>query len=130
MNKLYRSRSDKMFLGICGGLARYWKIDTTAIRLTLVFLWVLTGFLPLFFAYLIAGMVIPLEPSGLPDAPHRRLFRSKADRKIAGICGGLAQVFQIDSTVIRLSAVFLCFLTGVFPLLIAYLIAWTLIPLK
>ncbi len=128
MDKLYRSRSDRMFLGICGGLARYWRIDTTAVRLILVFLWVLTAFLPLLFAYLITAMIIPLEPRGTQNSPHRRLFRSRSDRKIAGICGGLAQLFQIDSTVIRLSVVFLCFLTGVFPILIAYFIAWALIP--
>src|SRR5579872_91375 len=130
MNKLYRSRSDKMFLGICGGLSRYWKIDTTALRLITVFLWVLTGFLPLLFAYLIAGLIIPLEPRGLPDTLHQRLFRSRTDRKIGGVCGGLAQIFRVDSTVVRLSTVFLCFLTGVFPFVIAYLIAWTLLPLK
>ncbi|MBS0625436.1 MAG: PspC domain-containing protein [Verrucomicrobia bacterium] len=75
-------------------------------------------------------MIIPLEPRGTQDSPHRRFFRSKSDRKIAGICGGIAQLFQIDSTVVRLSAVFLCFVTGILPFLIAYLIAWALIPEK
>ena len=128
MNKLYRSRKDRMFLGICGGLASYWQIDPAAVRLVTVFIWVLTGFIPLLFAYFIAALIIPLSPRGAQDTPHRRLFRSRSDRKIGGVCGGISHLFQIDSTVVRLMAIFLCFITGVFPLLIAYLIAWALIP--
>ncbi len=119
-----------MFLGICGGLAQFGKVDATAIRLIVVFLWVLTGFLPLLFTYLIAALFIPLEPGGIPTTPKRRLFRSQTDRKIAGVCGGLAQLFQIDSTLVRVIAIFLCALTGVFPFLLAYLLAWILIPLR
>lgn len=58
--KLYRSRTNKKLFGVCGGLAEYFEIDATVIRL----LWVLAvvcagaGIL----AYLIAALVMPVAP--------------------------------------------------------------------
>jgi phage shock protein C len=60
----------------------------------------------------------------------KKLYRSRKDRKIAGICGGLAEYFHIDATIIRLAAVFLCFITGIAPLILVYLISWIIIPEK
>lgn len=59
---------------------------------------------------------------------RKRLYRSRTDKKIAGICGGLAAYFDIDPVIVRLFWVMLCFLGGSgFPL---YLIAWLVIPLE
>ncbi|GAE33076.1 PspC domain-containing protein [Halalkalibacter akibai] len=58
----------------------------------------------------------------------KKLFRSQYDRKIAGICGGLAQYVNIDPTLIRLLAVVLFFATGVFPFVLGYIIAVFVIP--
>lgn len=57
----------------------------------------------------------------------KRLYRSKTDRKIAGVCGGLAEYFNIDPTVVRVIAVLLL-LPGGFPGLIPYLILWVVVP--
>ncbi len=58
----------------------------------------------------------------------KRLYRSRVDRRIAGVCGGLAEYLEIDPTVIRLIAVLILIFTGFVPMLIAYLIAWIVIP--
>lgn len=58
----------------------------------------------------------------------KRLYRSRADRRIAGVCGGLAEYLEMDPTVIRLIAVLILIFTGFVPMLIAYLIAWIIIP--
>ena len=58
--------------------------------------------------------------------PARRLYRSRADRKVAGVCGGLAEYFDIDPAFVRVAAVVLFFANGIG--LIAYLIAWAAIP--
>jgi phage shock protein C len=58
----------------------------------------------------------------------KRLFLSQRDKKIAGICGGVAEYMEVDSTVVRLVAVVLAVVTGFFPLLFGYLIAWLIIP--
>ena len=61
------------------------------------------------------------------DQPYRKLYRSRKDRMIAGVCGGLAQYFGIDSTVFRLIAAMLLLLGGVS--FIVYLILWIVMPL-
>lgn len=59
--KLYRSESNRMIAGVCGGLAEYWDIDPTLIRLlwVLVSLVVGSGIL----LYIIACLIIPDERS-------------------------------------------------------------------
>lgn len=59
-NKLYRSRSNRMIAGVCGGIGEYAGIDPTIIRLLLIVL-VFLGFSGVL-AYIIAWIVIPEEP--------------------------------------------------------------------
>ena len=58
--RLYRSRTDKKICGVCGGLAKYFNIDPTLVRLALVLCVLFAGFGIL--AYIIAALVIPEEP--------------------------------------------------------------------
>jgi len=60
----------------------------------------------------------------------KRIYRSRTERMIAGICGGLGEMHNIDPTLIRLALVFLCIATAVMPLLITYIIGWAIIPEK
>lgn len=128
MRRLYRSRSDSVVGGVCGGFGDYWGIDPVILRLILIFVTVITAFAPMLFLYLIAWVIIPLEPVGYEGRVYSRLYRSKYDRRIAGICGGLAQSFGIDSTVLRLVLVVLCIVTAVVPLALSYLVGWLVIP--
>jgi phage shock protein PspC (stress-responsive transcriptional regulator) len=59
----------------------------------------------------------------------KRLYRSRRDRIIAGICGGMGDVYNIDPTLIRLGLVFLGLATGIVPLLVAYVVGAIIIPL-
>ena len=58
----------------------------------------------------------------------RKLYRSRSDRIIAGVCGGLADYFSIDSTLMRVIYVVLFLITKIVPLIVAYLIMWVLVP--
>ena len=60
----------------------------------------------------------------------KRLYLSRTNKKIAGICGGIGETYDIDPTLIRLMLVFLCVATGIFPILITYLVGWVVIPAK
>jgi phage shock protein C len=60
----------------------------------------------------------------------KRLYRSKKNRVIAGIFGGAGEVYSIDPKLLRLACVFICLVSGVFPLALTYLIAWIVIPLS
>ncbi len=47
---------------------------------------------------------------------------------IAGVCGGLGEMYSVDSTMIRLTFVFIGLITGILPLVVAYIIGWIIIP--
>ena len=59
----------------------------------------------------------------------KRLYRSREDRMLAGICGGIGEVYEIDPTLIRLGVVFIGLATAVLPLLVAYIVGIFIIPL-
>ncbi len=56
----------------------------------------------------------------------KRLYRSRDDRMIAGICGGIAHYFNLDPTVVRLITVVAILFAG--SAVLAYLIAWIVVP--
>ena len=56
----------------------------------------------------------------------KRLCRSLADRKIAGVCGGLAEYFDLDPLLVRILVLVLALTTGAGFLF--YVLAWVLIP--
>ncbi len=68
------------------------------------------------------------QPSAGPASPPKRLMRSTRDSKIAGVCGGLAEYMDADSTIVRLIWVLLTFFTGLVPGLLAYFVAWIIMP--
>lgn len=64
MNKLYRSKSNRILAGVCGGIGEYFNVDPTIVRL----LWLLisiTGGAGVI-AYIIAWIIIPEEPAAIP----------------------------------------------------------------
>jgi len=60
--KLYRSRRNRTFLGILGGLGEYFGVDPVMLRLVFVILLVLTAIAPFLLIYFAAYFIIPLEP--------------------------------------------------------------------
>ncbi|MCQ2175109.1 MAG: PspC domain-containing protein [Bacteroidales bacterium] len=59
--KLYRSNTDKKITGVCGGLAEYFDVDSTIIRLIWVLLACITAFVGAFVAYLIVALIVPVK---------------------------------------------------------------------
>lgn len=60
----------------------------------------------------------------------KKLYRSKNDKVFAGICGGLGEYFEVDSTILRLAWLLVVVFTGIFPGVIIYLIAIFIIPTR
>ena len=56
----------------------------------------------------------------------KKLYRSVTDKKIAGVCGGIAEYFEVDSTIIRLAWAFFTFFWGFG--LFAYILAAFVVP--
>ncbi|NDJ36200.1 MAG: PspC domain-containing protein [Chloroflexi bacterium] len=59
---------------------------------------------------------------------QKKLTRSTSDRWIAGVAGGMADYFGLDPTVMRIIFIVLGLITTGFPVLIAYIIMWVVIP--
>ncbi len=66
MKRLYRSTTDKMVAGICGGVAEYAEIDPTIVRLVVAFLAIITGVFPALLVYVLGAFIIPEQKTGLP----------------------------------------------------------------
>jgi phage shock protein C len=61
-------------------------------------------------------------------APPRRLTRSSRHKMIAGVCGGLAEYFVLDVTVVRVAYVILSIISVAFPGILAYIILMVVMP--
>lgn len=59
MKKKLTKSKNKVFFGVCGGLADYFHIDPTVVRLIVLVLLVMTGFFPIGLIYLVAGLIMP-----------------------------------------------------------------------
>lgn len=65
----------------------------------------------------------PLPP---PGYPRKRLLRSTNDRKIAGVCAGIADYFDMDTTLVRVLWLLATLVPG--PNILAYIILWIAVP--
>ncbi len=128
--RLTRSRNKGTIAGVCAGMADYFEVDVVLVRL----LWVLGSIAGVIvcgvIAYVVAWIIMPEgADQSVPVADDRRLRRSTTDRQIAGVCGGMAQYFDTDPTLMRLIWVVLSIFGGaVIGGVIAYVLAWLIIP--
>ncbi|CAN5707820.1 PspC domain-containing protein [soil metagenome] len=58
----------------------------------------------------------------------RQLQRSSSNKVIAGVVGGLARRFDVDTTLIRVAYVCVSILSAAFPGLIVYIVLWVVMP--
>jgi phage shock protein PspC (stress-responsive transcriptional regulator) len=129
--RLSRIPDEGKVAGVCEGLAAYFDADPTLIRLAWVGLSIVPGVLiGGLIAYVAAWVLVPVAGAQERHAYRgARIVRSETNRKIAGVCGGLADYFKLDSTIVRLLAVVLAIYPGaVIGGIVAYLIAWLIIP--
>ncbi|GHU74804.1 hypothetical protein FACS1894188_04230 [Clostridia bacterium] len=58
----------------------------------------------------------------------RKLYLSNTNKMIAGVCGGIAEYFKADATLVRIIMVLVMLLSTVFPVVIIYLVCWAIMP--
>ena len=129
--RLLRRPDEGQLAGVCAGLAHYLRVDVTIVRLLWVVLTIMPGaIIGGIIAYAAAWLLMPESNEVTPtNSAVERLYRSDTNRKIAGVCGGLAAYFKVDATLIRLAAVVLTIYPGaIIGGVIAYVIAWIVIP--
>lgn len=102
MKQIYLS-SDKKFLGVCGGVADYFGIDPTLIRIAVASIALYTAVIPALIVYVVMSFVLPGQPEGHTTvSAEKKLLKSSDNKKLAGVCGGLAKYFGMDATIMRL----------------------------
>lgn len=129
--RLFRKSAAGRIAGVCAGIAEYLDTDVTLVRLAWVVLSIVPGgFIGGIVAYIAAWAIMP--DASVPaevDAGAHRLTRSIVDRKVAGVCGGLAEYLHVDSTVVRLVWAVLTVVPGAIVFgVVAYLVAWFIMP--
>jgi phage shock protein C len=65
--RLYRARDERMIAGVCGGVAKYFSVDPTLVRLLFALLTVPGG--PGLVAYIVMAIIVPEEPVDQTEAP-------------------------------------------------------------
>ncbi len=112
MKKLYIG-TDKRLCGVCDGIARYLNVDPVLIRTLVVCVALLTAIVPVLLVYIIVALVLPNAPEGTVEVEYeyKKIHKSN-NRKISGVCGGIAEYFNIDATIVRLIFVLLTLWVG------------------
>ena len=128
MNKKLYTSPDKKICGVCGGIADYFNLDPTLVRAIVASVACLTAIIPALVVYFIIALVMPKPPENyyqIYNNTSKRIYKSN-DKKICGVCGGIAEYCNIDSTVVRLifTLVFLLFGYG----LAVYIVCAILFP--
>jgi len=129
IRRLARIRAEGRIAGVCAGLAHYFDVDPVLVRAAWVVFSIVPGaIIGGVIAYVLAWLVMPEATEAVaPTGP--RLARSATDKKIAGVCGGIAEYFVVDATLVRLIWIILSVLCGaLIGGVIAYLLAWLIIP--
>lgn len=129
--RLTRRPAEGKFGGVCAGLAAYFDVDVTFVRVAWIVLSIWPGAIILgIAAYLVAWVLVPVaDVINAPLPARKQLLRSRTDRRIGGVCGGLAEYFSADPTIVRVAWVVLTIVPCAIVFgVIAYLVAWLVIP--
>ena len=127
--RLWRSRSNRVALGVIGGLAEKLGWEAKPLRILAGLLGVLTlpiGALPVIIPYLTIWGITRARGPATPAKPFRR---SRTDQKVAGVLGGVADWLGAKPGFVRVAYVGLTIATMGLPGIIAYLILWAKTPI-
>ncbi|GEM47362.1 PspC domain-containing protein [Deinococcus cellulosilyticus] len=129
--KFFRTRQDRILAGVMGGLGNYFNINPAILRIAVALLAIyypVGGVLLL--AYIAAWILLPEAPMG-GEKTFPPLFgdlrRSRTERMIAGVCGGISRYYRMDVNILRIVFAVITLMSGGI-LAAVYLILWMLLP--
>lgn len=96
--QLSRNGRDKMVGGVCSGMARYFNVDPTIIRVALILITLAWG--AGLVVYLLLWAILPESQSDTPVV-RRRLYRNPKQKVVGGVCSGIAAYANIDPIIPR-----------------------------
>jgi len=122
--RLWRSRTNRVALGVIGGLAEKFGWEAKPMRILAGLLGVLTlpiGALPVIVPYVTIWAITRARGDAVPAAPLRR---SRTNQMIAGVLGGIGEWLGIRPTLVRVTYSALTLATFVIPGVMTYLVLW------
>jgi phage shock protein C len=122
--RLWRSRSSRVIAGVIGGLAEKFGWDPLPARL-------LYGLLTIASGGLLAIPYVAIWAITRAHGPARlspRLWRSRSNKVIGGVLGGLAEKLDVSPTFLRVLYVILSVFSAGFPGILIYLVLWAVMP--
>jgi phage shock protein C len=128
--RLMRSSSRGRIAGVCAGIASYLGVDVVAVRVAWVVFSIVPGGIVFgVIAYIAAWLVMSDDNVSAVVDNRPRLTRSTTERKVAGVCGGIAEFLGIDPTAARVGWIVLTIVPGAIVFgAVAYLAAWFIMP--
>lgn len=92
--QLFRDETNKKIGGVCAGIANYFNVDPTIVRLiTLVLFFTYgIGIIP----YIILWIAVPSSATQVIGSSQKKLFRDVSNKTIGGVCSGLANYFNVS----------------------------------
>lgn len=130
IRRLTRSRTNGTIAGVCAGLANYYGVDVVLVRLLFVILSIAGAIIGGVIVYVAAWIIMPEGDDQVVAAADKRVLRrSTTDKWMAGICGGMAEYFQVDAALVRLLWVIGSIFCGaIIGGILVYVLAWIIIP--
>ena len=122
--RLWRSRTNRVLLGVIGGLAEKLGWEAKPMRILAALLGVLTlplGALPVIIPYAALWAITNARGAAAPSQPLRR---SRKNHVIAGVLGGIAEWLGVKPMLVRVSYSALTFATFGLPGVVTYLVLW------
>lgn len=124
MKKLCRIHKEHKLAGVCSGLGEYFLVDPVFFRV--VFLILIIGFGIGFLIYGIMWVMVPLNKDAELSVEVKRLYRVEDNKKLAGVCAGLGEYFDIDPVIFRIIFLVSAFIGGIG--VVAYIILYVIVP--
>lgn len=95
--QLFRDENHKVLGGVCSGVANYFNMDPVVMRIIALIFFSVT-----FIPYIVIWLVVPSSATKVIGSPRKRLFRDTDNKRIAGVCSGLAQYFGMNTKLVRI----------------------------
>ena len=125
MRTFHRLSGQKKIAGVCAGLGEYFEIDPVFFRLFFLVSLFFGGLGALIYVLLWIMAPEKAGPEGAPGS-GKDLHLSRANRKIAGVCGGLGEWLDVDPVFLRVGFVLLALFGGLG--IVVYVVLWLFVP--
>ncbi|MEL7431133.1 MAG: PspC domain-containing protein [Chlamydiota bacterium] len=125
----YRSTDDCCITGFLGGLGEYFGVNPFIFRLIFLLVGFYSAVLPLLIPYVIASIITKKRPFPIEKKNYVHLYRSRTNRRVGGVIGGIAQIYQMEATPLRILFLIFAIFTIV-PFTLTYLFCWALLPIE